>query len=87
MNTGYIEIQDQDTLLKRAARVVVSAQVGSTSLLQRKIKVNYRRACKIMVQLKTAGVVGEFDFERPREVLIKTQEELMPVLQRLKNVI
>ncbi len=82
-----IEIINQDSLFEQAAKIVVTSQAGSTSLLQRKLKLGYNRACVIMTQLKTAGVVGDFDPEKSREVIIKTENELQPIFKSIKNII
>lgn len=81
-----IEIMNQDSLFKEAAKHVVAAQAGSTSLLQRKLNLGYNRAAVIMTQLRTAGIVGEFNPEKSREVLIKTINELEPIFKRIKPV-
>lgn len=81
-----IEIINQDSLFKEAAKQVVAAQVGSTSLLQRKLKLGYNRACVVMTQLRTAGIVGEFNPEKSRDVLIKTEKELQPIFDSIKNI-
>ncbi len=68
---GHSEINtdDFDTLLAEAARLVVTHQQGSTSLIQRKMKLGYNRAGRIMDQLEVIGVVGPFTGSKAREVL------------------
>jgi S-DNA-T family DNA segregation ATPase FtsK/SpoIIIE len=61
---------DRDRLFREAAEVVVQHQQGSTSLLQRRLKVGYGRAARIIDQLHTAGVLGPPDGSKPRDVLI-----------------
>ena len=61
---------DRDKLFREAAEVVVQHQQGSTSLLQRRLKVGYGRAARIIDQLHTAGVLGPPDGSKPRDVLI-----------------
>ena len=63
-------IEDRDELFKDAAYVLVSAQQGSASLLQRKLKLGYNRAGRIIDQLEAAGIVGPFEGSKARKVLI-----------------
>ena len=63
-------IEDRDELFKEAAYVLVSAQQGSASLLQRKLKLGYNRAGRIIDQLEAAGIVGPFEGSKARKVLI-----------------
>ncbi len=65
-----INISERDTLFREAAEVVVTAQQGSTSLIQRKLKLGYNRAGRIIDQLEAAGVVGPFEGSKARSVLI-----------------
>jgi S-DNA-T family DNA segregation ATPase FtsK/SpoIIIE len=81
-----IKIEDQDSLFEDAAKQIVSAQVGSTSLLQRKLKIGYNRAGRMMDQLYTAGIVGEFNPSGARQVLIKTIAELQPIFDTIENI-
>ena len=61
--------EDRDPLFRQAAEIVVSHAAGSTSLLQRRLKIGYGRAARIIDQLHAAGIVGPADGSRPREVL------------------
>ncbi len=61
--------EDRDPLFRQAAEIVISHQAGSTSLLQRRLKIGYGRAARIIDQLYAAGIVGPADGSRPREVL------------------
>ena len=74
---------DKDPLFEDAARLIVQNQVGSTSLLQRRMKLGYNRAGRLMDQLEAAGVVGANQGSKAREVLIKTEAELLEYLQNL----
>ncbi|GAA4945801.1 DNA translocase FtsK [Algibacter agarivorans] len=65
-----IDISDRDKLFKDAAIVIVTAQQGSASLLQRKLKLGYNRAGRIIDQLEAAGIVGPFEGSKARQVLI-----------------
>ena len=65
-----IDIADRDKLFKEAAIVIVTAQQGSASLLQRKLKLGYNRAGRLIDQLEAAGIVGPFEGSKARQVLI-----------------
>jgi S-DNA-T family DNA segregation ATPase FtsK/SpoIIIE len=68
------DIGDRDKLFREAAEVVIQHQQGSTSLLQRRLKVGYGRAARIIDQLHTAGVLGPPDGSKPRDVLVGLDE-------------
>lgn len=70
VRTGMAEPQDDDPLIWEAAHIVVESQLGSTSGLQRRLKVGYARAGRIMDMLEEKGVVGPPDGSKPREVLL-----------------
>lgn len=70
VRTGVAEPQDDDPLIWEAAHIVVESQLGSTSGLQRRLKVGYARAGRIMDMLEEKGVVGPPDGSKPREVLL-----------------
>ncbi len=65
-----IDISDRDKLFREAAEIIVTAQQGSASLLQRKLKLGYNRAGRIIDQLEAAGIVGPFEGSKARQVLI-----------------
>lgn len=67
---GNLDAEDRDDLFADAARVIVMHQQGSTSLIQRKLKLGYNRAGRLIDQLEAAGVVGPFKGSKAREVLI-----------------
>ncbi|MEP7259134.1 MAG: DNA translocase FtsK, partial [Flavitalea sp.] len=67
---------ERDPLFEEAARLIVNNQVGSTSLLQRRMKLGYNRAGRLMDQLEAAGVVGQNQGSKARDVLIKTEADL-----------
>jgi S-DNA-T family DNA segregation ATPase FtsK/SpoIIIE len=71
---GGEDLDDRDPLFRRAAEVVVHQQQGSTSLLQRRLKIGYGRAARIVDQLELAGIVGPPEGSKPREVLVTLQE-------------
>ena len=70
VRTGVAEPQDDDPLIWEAAHIVLESQLGSTSGLQRRLKVGYARAGRIMDMLEEKGVVGPPDGSKPREVLL-----------------
>jgi S-DNA-T family DNA segregation ATPase FtsK/SpoIIIE len=74
---------DRDPLFEDAAKLIVQNQIGSTSLLQRRMKLGYNRAGRLMDQLEAAGVVGPNQGSKAREVLMKTEAELLEYLQTL----
>ena len=85
-NTGGNEDFDpseRDSLFDDAARVVVLAQQGSTSLVQRKLKLGYNRAGRLIDQLEHAGIVGPFEGSKAREVLIPDEYSLEQKLREL----
>ncbi len=76
MEKGGFDVNDKDPLFEDAARIIVSTQSGSTSLLQRRMKLGYNRAGRLMDQLESAGVVGPNQGSKVRDVLIKTDADL-----------
>jgi len=73
-------IDERDKLFRDAAEVIVIAQQGSASLLQRKLKLGYNRAGRIIDQLEAAGIVGQFEGSKARQVLVPTLEDLHQLL-------
>jgi len=65
-----IDISDRDQLFKQAAEIIVTSQQGSASLLQRKLKLGYNRAGRLIDQLEAAGIVGHFEGSKARQVLV-----------------
>jgi len=78
-------VSERDQLFKDAAEVLVIAQQGSTSLLQRKLKLGYNRAGRIIDQLEASGIVGQFEGSKARQVLIPTLEALNQHLENEYN--
>jgi DNA segregation ATPase FtsK/SpoIIIE, S-DNA-T family len=74
---------DRDPLFEDAARLIVQSQMGSTSLIQRRMKLGYNRAGRLMDQLEAAGVVGPNQGSKAREVLYKTEHELEQFLDSM----
>lgn len=71
-----INISDRDTLFREAAEIIVNAQQGSASLLQRKLKLGYNRAGRLIDQLEAAGIVGPFEGSKARSVNILDMSSL-----------
>jgi S-DNA-T family DNA segregation ATPase FtsK/SpoIIIE len=74
------DLTDRDALFDDAARLIVQSQSGSTSLLQRRMKLGYNRAGRLMDQLEAAGIVGPNQGSKVRDVLIKTEADLQQQL-------
>ena len=81
-----IDIEDRDKLFKEAAEIIVTAQQGSASLLQRKLKLGYNRAGRLIDQLEAAGIVGNFEGSKARQVLVPDLIALEQLLENEKNV-
>jgi S-DNA-T family DNA segregation ATPase FtsK/SpoIIIE len=77
-------IEDRDPIFREAAEVVVNAQQGSASLLQRKLKLGYNRAGRIIDQLEAAGIVGPFEGSKAREVMYRDVISLHEFLENEK---
>jgi S-DNA-T family DNA segregation ATPase FtsK/SpoIIIE len=71
---------ERDELFEEAARLIVRHQQGSVSLLQRRLKVGYSRAARLVDELEAAGIVGPFDGSKARDVLVETEAELDIIL-------
>jgi len=82
---GAFDPNEKDALFEDAARIIVSTQQGSTSMLQRQLKLGYNRAGRIMDQLEASGIVGGFNGAKAREVLISDLHSLEQFLDDLKN--
>jgi len=80
MDAKDFDLGDRDKLFDEAAMLIVQNQVGSTSLIQRRMKLGYNRAGRLMDQLEAAGVVGPNQGSKAREVLIKTEADLRELL-------
>jgi S-DNA-T family DNA segregation ATPase FtsK/SpoIIIE len=81
-NTSSLDLDpsDRDDLFREAAEVIVTAQQGSASLLQRKLKLGYNRAGRIIDQMEVAGIVGPFEGSKARQVLISDLNALDALL-------
>ncbi len=80
-----IDLDERDSMFEEAARVVVQHQQGSTSLIQRKLKLGYNRAGRIIDQLEAAGIVGPFEGSKAREVRISDLNYLEQFLKNLND--
>ena len=78
-----IDLSDRDALFNDAAKLIVIAQQGSASLLQRKLKLGYNRAGRLIDQLEAAGIVGPFEGSKARQVLISDEVSLEQLLNNL----
>ncbi|WP_426491782.1 DNA translocase FtsK 4TM domain-containing protein [Hymenobacter sp. 102] len=79
------DMSDRDSMFEEAARVIVLHQQGSTSLIQRKLKLGYNRAGRLIDQLEHAGIVGPFEGSKAREVLIPDEYSLEQLLNSLQK--
>ncbi|WP_370089529.1 DNA translocase FtsK 4TM domain-containing protein [Ekhidna sp.] len=81
---GEVDLSDRDALFADAARLIVMHQQGSTSLIQRKMKLGYNRAGRLIDQLEAAGIVGPFEGSKAREVLIPDEHSLEQLLSEIE---
>ena len=82
---GAFDPNEKDVLFEDAARILVSTQQGSTSMLQRQLKLGYNRAGRIMDQLEASGIVGGFNGAKAREVIISDLNSLEQFLEELRK--
>jgi len=80
-----IDLEDRDQLFDEAAYIIVRSQQGSASLLQRKMKLGYNRAGRLIDQMEAAGIVGPFEGSKARQVLISDEISLRQLLDNEKN--
>ena len=80
-----VDLSDRDVLFDEAAKLIVMHQQGSTSLIQRKLKLGYNRAGRLIDQLEAAGIVGPFEGSKAREVLIPDEYSLEQLLNELNG--
>ena len=83
--SSNLSIEDRDSMFNEAARVIVTNQQGSASLLQRKLKLGYNRAGRLIDQMEDAGIVGPFEGSKPRQVLISDLNSLENLLSEIKK--
>ncbi len=84
-SVGEVDLSERDALFDDAAKLIVLHQQGSTSLIQRKLKLGYNRAGRLIDQLEAAGIVGPFEGSKAREVLIPDEYSLEQLLNELNN--
>ena len=75
-----MEDMERDALFEEAAKIVVQHQQGSASLLQRRLKLGYNRAGRIVDQLEAAGIIGPFEGSKARQVLVPDEMALEEIL-------
>lgn len=80
-----IDLSERDSLFEDAARVIVLSQQGSASMLQRKLKLGYNRAGRLIDQLEAAGIVGPFEGSKARQVLVQDEHSLEQLLGNLNQ--
>lgn len=83
---GNVDISNLDPMFDEAAQIIVTSQVGSTSMIQRKLSIGYNRAGRLMDQLEKAGIVGEAQGSKPRDVLIADIVSLESKLRQLHSL-
>jgi DNA segregation ATPase FtsK/SpoIIIE, S-DNA-T family len=79
------DVSERDAMFDKAAHIIVAHQQGSASLLQRKLKLGYNRAGRIVDQLEKAGIIGPFEGSKARKVLIKDALSLEQFLNSEEN--
>ena len=84
-DTGTVDLQALDPLFAEAAKLIVLHQQGSTSLIQRKLKLGYNRSGRIIDQLEAAGIVGPFEGSKARTVLVTEESHLEDILTELST--
>ncbi len=80
---GAADLKDRDAMFDEAARLIVRHQQGSTSLIQRKLKLGYNRAGRLIDQLEAAGIVGPFEGSKARVVLVQDEYALEQLLSEI----
>jgi S-DNA-T family DNA segregation ATPase FtsK/SpoIIIE len=85
MEIGNFDNSERDSLFEEAAKVIVLSQQGSASLLQRKLKLGYNRAGRLIDQLEAAGLIGPFEGSKARKVLIPDETSLEQFLKNLRD--
>jgi len=84
-SAGEVDLSERDKMFEDAAKLVVQFQQGSASFLQRKLKLGYNRAGRIVDQLEAAGIIGQFEGSKAREVLCKDMAQLDAIIAKIKG--
>lgn len=85
IGSGNSDIQNLDPFFEEAAHAIVISQQGSTSMIQRRFSIGYNRAGRLMDQLQAAGIVGEAQGSKPRDVLITDENSLNILLAKIRS--
>lgn len=85
IGNGNSDIQNLDPFFEEAAHAIVISQQGSTSMIQRRFSIGYNRAGRLMDQLQAAGIVGEAQGSKPRDVLITDENSLNVLLAKIRS--
>ena len=85
VGNGSGDIQNLDPFFEEAAHAIVISQQGSTSMIQRRFSIGYNRAGRLMDQLQAAGIVGEAQGSKPRDVLITDENSLNILLAKIRS--
>ena len=85
IGNGNSDIQNLDPFFEEAAHAIVISQQGSTSMIQRRFSIGYNRAGRLMDQLQAAGIVGEAQGSKPRDVLITDENSLNILLTKIRS--
>ena len=80
-----VDLSERDKMFEESAKLVVQFQQGSASFLQRKLKLGYNRAGRIVDQLEAAGIIGGFEGSKARDVLVKDMGQLDEIIKRIKG--
>ena len=84
-SSGDVDLDQRDVMFEDAARIVVKHQSGSTSMIQRRLKLGYNRAGRIIDELEAARIVGPFEGSKARQVLVRNELDLEEVFNQLNN--
>ena len=84
-SSGDVDLDQRDAMFEDAARVVVKHQSGSTSMIQRRLKLGYNRAGRIIDELEAAGIVGPFEGSKARQVLVRNELDLEELFNQLNK--
>lgn len=78
-----VDLSQKDSLFDEAAKILVTAQQGSASLLQRKLKIGYNRAGRLIDELEMAGIVGPFEGSKARQITVSDLNSLDQILKSI----